>query len=188
MLAGVIQSGTGKAAQIPEFAAGKTGTTENYGDAWFVGYNRQMTVAVWVGYPDKLKEMKTEYHGGPVAGGTFPAEIWHDFMMSFIGIRDQRDAEAGRDRKPEPETTTPSTPVSPAVPPVEQQAAPAQPSTGQRRPRPQQPQRTPTPKQPAQQPAAPQRQTPTPAPTPTPTPAPGGGGGAAPGGGATPGN
>jgi penicillin-binding protein 1A len=186
MLAGVVQSGTGKAAQIPEFAAGKTGTTENYGDAWFVGYNRQMTVAVWVGYPDKLKEMKTEYHGGPVAGGTFPAEIWHDFMTSFIGIRDQRDAAAGRDRKPE-EPTTSSTPSSPAVPPVEQQAAPAQPSTGQAQAAPQQPQ-TPTPKQPAQQPATPQRQTPAPTQTPTPAPGGGGGGGAAPGGGATPGN
>ena len=61
LLAGVIQGGTGKAAQIGEFAAGKTGTTENYGDAWFVGYNRQMTVAVWVGYPDGIKQMQTEY-------------------------------------------------------------------------------------------------------------------------------
>ena len=52
------------------------------------------TVAVWVGYPDKLKSMKTEYHGSPVAGGTFPAEIWHDFMTAWIGIRDQRDPTA----------------------------------------------------------------------------------------------
>ena len=41
--------------QIGEFAAGKTGTTENYGDAWFVGFNEELTVAVWVGYPDKLQ-------------------------------------------------------------------------------------------------------------------------------------
>ena len=47
--------GTGKAAQIGEFAAGKTGTTENYGDAWFVGFNKELTVAVWVGYPDELQ-------------------------------------------------------------------------------------------------------------------------------------
>ena len=47
-------SGTGKAAQIGEFASGKTGTTENYGDAWFVGFNKDLTVAVWVGYPDRL--------------------------------------------------------------------------------------------------------------------------------------
>ncbi|MBA2630265.1 MAG: transglycosylase domain-containing protein, partial [Thermoleophilaceae bacterium] len=73
LMAGVITGGTGRAAQIGEFAAGKTGTTENYGDAWFVGFNREYTVAVWVGYPDRLKYMKTEYVGGPVAGGTYPA-------------------------------------------------------------------------------------------------------------------
>ncbi len=84
LLAGVVLGGTGKAAQIGEFAAGKTGTTENYGDAWFVGFNKELTVAVWVGYPDRLQYMKTEYHGGEVAGGTFPTEIWHDFMRSWI--------------------------------------------------------------------------------------------------------
>ena len=54
-----------RGAQIGEFAAGKTGTTENYGDAWFVGFNKELTVAVWVGYPDKLKYMETEYGGQP---------------------------------------------------------------------------------------------------------------------------
>ena len=49
----MISSGTGKAAQIGEFASGKTGTTENYGDAWFVGFDKDLPVAVWVGYPDK---------------------------------------------------------------------------------------------------------------------------------------
>ena len=97
MLEGVVSSGTGKAAQIGEFAAGKTGTTENYGDAWFVGFNKELTVAVWVGYPDRLTPMQTEYHGEPVAGGTFPAEIWHDLMLSWIGIRDQRRVDQGRD-------------------------------------------------------------------------------------------
>ena len=109
MLAGVVQGGTGKAAQIGEFAAGKTGTTENYGDAWFVGYNRQMTVAVWVGYPDGLKQMKTEYRGGPVAGGTYPTEIWHDFMTSFITVRDRRDAERGKERETEEAPAAPAT-------------------------------------------------------------------------------
>ena len=52
--------------------AGKTGTTENYGDAWFVGYTPQLAVAVWVGYPTTLKPMLTEFHGEPVAGGTLP--------------------------------------------------------------------------------------------------------------------
>ena len=87
----MVSSGTGKAAQIGEFAAGKTGTTENYGDAWFVGFNEELTVAVWVGYRTGSQPMETEYHGEPVAGGTFPAEIWHDFMLAC----DRRSATSG---------------------------------------------------------------------------------------------
>lgn len=90
ILQSVVTSGTGRSAQIGEFAAGKTGTTENYQDAWFVGFNDLVTVAVWVGYPEGAKPMETEYHGQPVAGGTFPAEIWHDFMVSVKQIRDTR--------------------------------------------------------------------------------------------------
>jgi penicillin-binding protein 1A len=82
LLENVIKGGTGKAAHLadgrPE--AGKTGTTENYGDAWFVGYTPQLAVAVWVGYPTRLRPMLTEFHGGPVEGGTFPALIWKTFM------------------------------------------------------------------------------------------------------------
>ena len=115
MLEGVVSSGTGKAAQIGEFAAGKTGTTENYGDAWFVGFNKELTVAVWVGYPDRLTPMETEYHGEPVAGGTFPAEIWHDLMPSWIGIRDQRRVDQGRDPNADDETTTTPVPPGPAT-------------------------------------------------------------------------
>jgi penicillin-binding protein 1A len=80
ILEGVISSGTGKRAALPDrVVAGKTGTTENYGDAWFVGYTPQLATAVWVGYPNKLKPMLSEYHGQAVAGGTFPAEIWRTF-------------------------------------------------------------------------------------------------------------
>jgi penicillin-binding protein 1A len=86
MLQTVIQTGTGKAADIGIWAAGKTGTTENYGDAWFVGFTHRLTVAIWVGYPDNIKSMKTEFNGGPVLGGTFPALIWHDFMNSAESI------------------------------------------------------------------------------------------------------
>ena len=55
----VVQQGTGKRAQLPDGrpVAGKTGTTENYGDAWFVGYTPQLVTAVWVGYPNKLVPM-----------------------------------------------------------------------------------------------------------------------------------
>jgi penicillin-binding protein 1A len=85
LLQGVVQFGTGKAAQLPgRQVAGKTGTTENYGDAWFVGYTPQYVTAVWVGYPDKLVPMTTEFHGKPVAGGTFPALIWKAFMQKAL--------------------------------------------------------------------------------------------------------
>ena len=77
----VVTSGTGRQAALSDRpAAGKTGTTENFGDAWFVGYTPQLAVAVWVGYPNSLTPMLTEYDGEPVAGGTFPARIWKSFM------------------------------------------------------------------------------------------------------------
>jgi penicillin-binding protein 1A len=82
----VIEEGTGERAQLPDGrpAAGKTGTTEQYGDAWFVGYTPQLAVAVWVGYRDRLKPMLTEFDGDPVAGGTFPALIWRNFMKRAL--------------------------------------------------------------------------------------------------------
>jgi penicillin-binding protein 1A len=185
LLAGVVASGTGKAAQIGEFAAGKTGTTENYGDAWFVGFNNELTVAVWVGYPDELRSMETEYHGGPVAGGTYPAEIWHDLMSAWIGIRDQRRAERGGEEDggaaqpyvpADPGTTTPGEPI-----PEEDGGADGEPSE------PVGP--APEPREPAEPAPAP---TPAPAPAPTPAPAPAptpppSGGGTQGGGGAAPG-
>jgi penicillin-binding protein 1A len=86
MLEGVVTSGTGKAAALPGgwTVAGKTGTTENFGDAWFVGYTPQLVTAVWVGYPDRLRPMLTEFHGAAVAGGTYPALIWKAFMQAAL--------------------------------------------------------------------------------------------------------
>jgi penicillin-binding protein 1A len=86
VLQGVIRQGTGRAAALPDRrpVAGKTGTTENYGDAWFVGYTPQLAVAVWVGYPSELRPMLTEFHGDSVAGGTYPALIWKSFMEKAL--------------------------------------------------------------------------------------------------------
>jgi penicillin-binding protein 1A len=86
LLRNVVTGGTGRQAQLSDGreVAGKTGTTENYGDAWFVGYTPQLVVAVWVGYPNTLRPMLTEYHGKAVAGGTFPALIWKSFMEKAL--------------------------------------------------------------------------------------------------------
>ncbi len=86
LLRNVVTGGTGRQAQLSDGreVAGKTGTTENYGDAWFVGYTPQLVVAVWVGYPNTLRPMLTEYHGDAVAGGTFPAQIWKSFMEKAL--------------------------------------------------------------------------------------------------------
>jgi penicillin-binding protein 1A len=151
---GVVVSGTGVNANVSEFAAGKTGTTENYGDAWFVGFTDKYTVAVWVGYPDRVKYMETEYAGGPVAGGTYPAEIWHDFMTSAISIDDARnpDDEDEETVAPVAPAPVPEAPVAPEpVAPAEE--APVTPENSGGAP-------------PAPEPA------PTPEPAPAPQPAP----------------
>jgi penicillin-binding protein 1A len=121
MLETVLQYGTAKAAALGEFAAGKTGTTSNYVDAWFVGWNHKYTVAVWVGYPEGAKAMLTDYDGGPVLGGTFPALIWHNFMTSALGIEKERAEHAAGSKRgtgaaggsqsstSTPEAATPST-------------------------------------------------------------------------------
>lgn len=107
MLETVLQYGTARAAAIGMFAAGKTGTTSNFGDAWFVGWDSKYTVAVWVGYPDKLVPMTTDFNGQPVFGGTYPALIWHDFMLGAMQAEQERAAlrashAKGKKGEPEP--------------------------------------------------------------------------------------
>jgi penicillin-binding protein 1A len=86
----VVTEGTGTRAELDDRpVAGKTGTTENYGDAWFVGYTPQLAVAVWVGYADRLQPMETEFEGDPVAGGTLPALIWQTFAKRALAHLDE---------------------------------------------------------------------------------------------------
>src|SRR4051794_3926276 len=80
-----IQGGTGRHAHIGCPAGGKTGTTDNNTDAWFVGFTPRLASAVWVGYPNDRTEMNTLFYGGPVDGGTFPAAIWGAYMKSIKG-------------------------------------------------------------------------------------------------------
>lgn len=100
--------GTGTNANIPGVdVVGKTGTTSNFVDAWFVGWTPQMTVAVWVGYPDSGKPMLTNYNGGPVEGGDYPAIIWRDFQESALQIQtqEQEDKSSGKPTETTPTTT-----------------------------------------------------------------------------------
>jgi penicillin-binding protein 1A len=75
----VIQSGTGTAANYGCPAAGKTGTTSSFTDAYFDGYSPRLTTAVWVGYPNATESMANGF------GGTLAAPIWHDYMSSASG-------------------------------------------------------------------------------------------------------
>ncbi len=73
-----ITEGTGTAAYTGcPGQAGKTGTTDRETDAWFAGYQPNLTSVVWVGYPQSNAIEMTSVHGITVFGGTFPAEIWH---------------------------------------------------------------------------------------------------------------
>ena len=77
----VVAGGTGAEANFGRPAAGKTGTTSNNIDGWFVGYTPKLTAAVWMGYPGGSKPMN-DVRGAKVQGGTFPARMWRTFMTA----------------------------------------------------------------------------------------------------------
>jgi penicillin-binding protein 1A len=150
LLKNVVMVGTGTRAQVgDEPISGKTGTTEGYGDAWFVGWTPTYTIAVWVGYPNEFKSMETEFNGQPVAGGTFPAGIFKTFVESALRIyppkEDEEETEtpvapapsatvapAPEETAPAPEETAPAPEPTVAPPPAEEPAP--QPEGGEQAP------------------------------------------------------
>jgi penicillin-binding protein 1A len=80
ILKGVIEGGTGTAANIGRPAAGKTGTSENHENAWFVGYTPTLSTAIWMGYPQGNIRMAGIHGVASVVGGSLPARMWHNYM------------------------------------------------------------------------------------------------------------
>src|SRR5690606_37597429 len=122
--------------------------TDNNADAWFVGANEEITVAVWVGYPDGATPMTTEYGGQPVDGGTIPALLWSDIVAAYDEIvaarRSERaskqSSEEGEDiggyvppaveSAPQESASAPTPEPAPEPEPAPTPAEPAPPSDG----------------------------------------------------------
>ncbi|MBV9881509.1 MAG: transglycosylase domain-containing protein [Sphingomonadaceae bacterium] len=125
VLYAVVQRGTGRAAALSVPTFGKTGTTSDYRDAWFVGFAGDLVVGVWVGNDDNRPMPGT-------TGGTIPARIWHAFMAEALGATapppqqtnvplykaDQENANAPVDRNATQPAPEPEAPPPPDVPEV----------------------------------------------------------------------
>ncbi|HUH06717.1 MAG TPA: penicillin-binding transpeptidase domain-containing protein, partial [Egibacteraceae bacterium] len=156
VLRGVLTSGTGASADIGRPAAGKTGTTQDYGDAWFAGYTPHLTAVVWMGHRDDRARME-----GEPTGGDLPAQLWGSFMATALAGVEPLDfpAPEGGLKVVRPSPVATPTPVvcaegqtpSPLPTPPDDPAAPREVCVSPS------PTETPTP-------------TPTPSSTPTPTP------------------
>ncbi|MEK6277932.1 MAG: transglycosylase domain-containing protein [Actinomycetota bacterium] len=114
ILGTVVSSGTGKNAAYGGPAWGKTGTTDDNGDAWFCGGGEDVTACVWVGHADSVQSMETEYGGLPVDGGTFPAIIWSQVMAAWENIRASQAADNGNDGGEDSGVS--AVPVAPSTP------------------------------------------------------------------------
>ena len=128
VLESVVSDGTGVRAAYGGYAWGKTGTTENNGDAWFCGGTEDVTACVWVGHAEGNTPMETEYAGAPVDGGTYPAIIWSEVISAYEALMEERGAKDD-DSETDTATTESVAPVAPApteVAPVE--PAPAAPA------------------------------------------------------------
>ncbi len=150
-LQGVVDFGTGTAADIGRQVAGKTGTAQDYVDAWFCGYlpapaekapapegygsAPQLATCVWMGYPDTDSRSMDSVEGvAPVYGGTIPAAIWHDYMAQAVDTL-QLDATEfpvpsyqGHDKGPPTTVPSPVPPSSPTVAPSHRPSPTVEPS------------------------------------------------------------
>ncbi|MEW6154129.1 MAG: transglycosylase domain-containing protein [Actinomycetota bacterium] len=149
VLARTISAGTGTGADIgrPNGTAGKTGTSEDFGDAWFVGYTPQLSTAIWMGYSDSRRPLTNVKGLARVYGGTLPAPTWKAYMTEAAPLLNLTDfvqpapppttapppaplfespAPAPPTTGPSPTTTAPRTPVAPPLtrPPVTQPRRP----------------------------------------------------------------
>jgi len=108
MLVGTVESGTGAAARIPGLSvAGKTGTTQSYRDAWFVGFTGNIVTGVWVGHREGQVDM-TNVRGIQVSGGSFPTQIWGAFMTRTQALLRQSAPPPPAPQAPASETATPT--------------------------------------------------------------------------------
>ena len=106
----VVLGGTGTSANFGVPIAGKTGTTQDYRDAWFVGYTPKLTTAVWMGFPDPDENgepvFMKDVRGRKVTGGSFPAQIWRTYMEQATAgrrpghVRGRRRRSAARSSTP----------------------------------------------------------------------------------------
>ncbi|WP_337504811.1 transglycosylase domain-containing protein, partial [Mitsuokella jalaludinii] len=161
MLQDVIRAGTGRRANIGRPAAGKTGTTSDYHDAWFVGYTPDLVASVWIGNDDNTSL-------GGIYGGTVPATIWKNFMTEALKGTPAKDFDgsesSGGDSIGSLEDDKSTAVTKKSAAPAKKEEKPAEKKSKDEGK-----------KQPGQQPAAPQGQAPASAPASA-----GGGGGAAP--------
>ena len=134
IMQGVISGGTGTRANIGRPAAGKTGTAQDFQNAWFVGYTPDLSTAVWIGYKEANKPLLNIRGVSRVTGGTIPALIWKSFMGPALeGVQPTSFAEAERleplalPYKPDPfATVEPSPEATPSASP-EPKPSPAPP-------------------------------------------------------------